>query len=69
MKNLTRFGKVNVVFAIIFLGLGIVSLVLNLNDGFVANELYQSLSFVSLGIALFFISFLSKKEKDQLRNN
>ncbi|WP_042224684.1 hypothetical protein [Oceanobacillus manasiensis] len=64
MKNLTLFGKVNLALGIISLILGIYLFVETYTGGFVFKEQYLSISFVALGISLFFASYLTKEEKE-----
>ena len=61
MKKFTLYGKVTFVLAILFFILGIVLFVQNFNKAFIFKEQSLSLSFAFLGIALFFASFLQRK--------
>ncbi|MFD1737508.1 hypothetical protein ACFSCX_13190 [Bacillus salitolerans] len=63
MKNVTLFGKINFGLGIIFFILGIFLFVQKFKEVFVFEEQYLSLSFVCLGIALFFASYLTTKDK------
>lgn len=64
MKNLTLFGKVNLGLGIILFIFGVILFIQKLDESFIFKEQYLSLSFICLGISLFFSSYLAKKNPD-----
>ncbi|MFA1819713.1 hypothetical protein ACDX78_05860 [Virgibacillus oceani] len=66
MIKLTPFGKANFGLGVIFSILGTFLFIEKFNEAFVFEEQYLSLSFLCLGMALFFVSlFATNGQEDE----
>ena len=66
MKNLSRFGKINVLIGALFIICGLLLFAQKFQNEFILKEQGIAISFVSLGIALFTSAFyLQKNENNQ----
>ncbi|MEC5423500.1 hypothetical protein QGM71_08320 [Virgibacillus sp. C22-A2] len=63
MKNLTLLGKINMGLGVVFFILGIFLFVQRFNETIDFREQYHSLSFIFIGITIFLLSFLYKKNE------
>ena len=63
--NNSIIGKVNFGLGIILFSLGLVLFINRFNGTFIFSEQLLSISFISLGFALFFASYIAKNSKDK----
>ena len=61
MKNLSRFGKINVVIGALFIICGLLLFVQKLENEIILKEQGVAIPFVLLGIALFTSAFMLQK--------
>jgi uncharacterized membrane protein HdeD (DUF308 family) len=62
MKGLTRIGKMNVAFGLVFIIIGLLLLVPNLDHGLVLKENQLTIAFLCLGMALICSAMYLKSE-------
>lgn len=63
MKNLTRFGKINVLIGALFIISGLLLFVQKFENEFILKEQGVAIPFVLLGIALFFSALLLQQNE------
>lgn len=65
LKKLALVGKISFVLGITLLAIGISLYIQELKDGFTLKNYPQSISFILIGISIFFSAFLYKKENNE----
>ncbi|MDO6654631.1 hypothetical protein [Anaerobacillus sp. 1_MG-2023] len=64
-RTLTRLGKANFAAGVFFIIAGVILLAIKVNEGSVKEDQSMIVASISLGLALFFLSLLSRKKQQE----